>query len=483
MPVSAASDPVSFAAESRGADRTPFVLGAFVAGAFAAVLGRRRDDSSNVARWAFMRRGLWPGVHRKLPGVVDRPTTKPWKLLKHKGKKWFGKPRRFHQHKWMLENGVSDWRHMPHWADQGYSGELGQTYYDASSSADNPDFPAYSHGPPTRKITPAELAPRNRVPEEDRKWGLFQDFKDKVLALRPDSVSETSPGFKPGTSTKTMYPLAFGTRGPGLGRAAPEPIAPLVSSAPTASAAGAVFVSCPSAAQTFGMARKRAAFRTAPSRRGGLVLHAHKKAASSTRNQGKGKPGRERPFYGVKFWEDKECKAGDVLAKQAFEQWSPGANVDMAVKKAHLTATKEGVVQFRGAGCLKGRPGPKELFVVPAEYVEKKCIRYDNAFSKLLPKEYEPWMNHKTAKTEIVREHIAKLREEWLESDLGKKWLEKKEAKKEKARQYRKYASKQNDRMWYNRMKTRGIKVDRDPRGKVMADVGATSGGESEAEK
>jgi len=153
-----------------------------------------------------------------------------------------------------------------------------------------------------------------------------------------------------------------------------------------------------------------------------IVLHAHKKAASSTRNQGnKSSP----KYWGVqkKGLQGNAVKAGQLLVAQKGYNWYPGANV-VKCGDFSLRAVKDGIVQWRGT--YKNR----EVCVVPWEYVRTKC-QWINP-NTLGPKEYEPWMGTRTTGK---RDHILRLRKEWLEKDEGKEWLKKKEDKVSKQKE------------------------------------------------
>lgn len=150
-----------------------------------------------------------------------------------------------------------------------------------------------------------------------------------------------------------------------------------------------------------------------------LVLHAHKKAASSTRNQGH----KNNPHYwGLtkKGHQGSAVKAGQLLAKQKGMNWYAGANVARG-KDYSLVALRDGIVQWRG------EYRHREVMIVPWEYVREKC-QWVNP-NTLGPKEYEPWMGtHNYGK----RHHILQLRREWLKTEKGQEWLKKKNEKKER---------------------------------------------------
>jgi len=160
--------------------------------------------------------------------------------------------------------------------------------------------------------------------------------------------------------------------------------------------------------------------------RKGLVLHAHKKAAASSKNQGFS-PGMPKP-WGIQrgAYHGAEVKVGQALFRQLGTVSYPGANVGMD-RAYKMYAKKWGILQIRG------EKKHREFFVVPMEYVEKKC-RWINR-NTLGPKEYEPWMGNteNTCAAGNPRRHINAMREVWLQSDDGKEWQAKKDAKKAKS--------------------------------------------------
>jgi len=181
------------------------------------------------------------------------------------------------------------------------------------------------------------------------------------------------------------------------------------------------------------LSAKRTALLGRSARRGLVILKAHKKAASSTRNQGhKNNP----KHYGItqKGLPGAAVKAGQVLLKQKGQVWKAGANVVRA-KNFTLHALKDGIVQWRGTGNKNGQPnrsGGGEVFVVPWEYVHSKCQWLTD--TRLGPKKYEPWMGS-MKHGDYGREIILKMREEWLQTDEGKAHLKKKEEKQQKQKE------------------------------------------------
>merc|ERR1712039_158574 len=148
---------------------------------------------------------------------------------------------------------------------------------------------------------------------------------------------------------------------------------------------------------------------------------------------------------------------GQVLVTQKGYGWYAGANVVKA-KNFTLHSLVDGIVQWRGP------MSRREVSVVPWEYVRTKCVRTNP--NTLGPKVYEPWMNnHNRGK----RHHILRLRKEWLETDKGKEWLEKKEEKKQKQREIQKKI----------RLHARARRMSKVPAGGGEV---VTAGGDSESE-
>lgn len=179
--------------------------------------------------------------------------------------------------------------------------------------------------------------------------------------------------------------------------------------------------------------------------RSAMIMHAHKKAASSSKNQGGGS-------NNAKHWGLKQCsaqgaavKVGQVLAKQKGKFWHAGQGVKCG-RTFFLQATCDGIVQWRGYS-----RGHKELSVVPWDYVRSKCdIIHKNV---LVPKEYEPYMGKRLMhdKKDIRREYINDMREEWMKSEKGLEWLKKKEEKIAKQRVI-------NKKVWaFRKMKAAGL--------------------------
>jgi len=175
---------------------------------------------------------------------------------------------------------------------------------------------------------------------------------------------------------------------------------------------------------SFGAA-KRAAGRSA---RFGIIMHAHKKAATASKNQG-GNQNQRRRGRCVNALQGAAVTTSQRLVRQNVLKWDNGAHVTQT--KSHmLKSRKDGIVQYFGSGLNL------EVAVMPWEYVRKKCVWVDD--STLGPKEYEPWMGNKIkgAASRPVRKHIMELRKQWLEGEEGKAWLEKKAAQKKKKEEY-----------------------------------------------
>ncbi|CAJ1420595.1 unnamed protein product, partial [Effrenium voratum] len=166
---------------------------------------------------------------------------------------------------------------------------------------------------------------------------------------------------------------------------------------------------------------KRAVFRPLSSR-SALILHAHKKAAASTKNQGHS---RNPHFWGVKALNGKAVKCRQLLVKQKGMNWYPGTNV-MRCKNDSLISLRDGIVQWRGDY------RHKEVSVVPWEYVNKKC--YFHNPGNLAPKVYEPWMGSNFSRYSR-KWPIRAMYEEWKETEEGQAHVAKKAEKKEKQKE------------------------------------------------
>jgi len=174
--------------------------------------------------------------------------------------------------------------------------------------------------------------------------------------------------------------------------------------------------------------------------RSALVMKAHKKAASSTRNQGKQhNPGHQG--ISRKGMSGNAVRAGQILLRQKGQVWDGGAWTTRG-NNYTVNSLREGITQWRGVerpGQVKKLKHYQQVFVVPWQYVNEKCtwLTNDNQ-DKLVPKKYEPWMTTNMAhdpKRRCVAEYIGKLREEWLETEEGKAYVTKKQEKKEKQKE------------------------------------------------
>jgi len=256
-----------------------------------------------------------------------------------------------------------------------------------------------------------------------KRWKQQQILKESGIECAKEGFTKWYPGrdrhnLYKGPESHPDNPW-FPAPGPGYGQ--PRALlgwapAPLTASA-SKSSGSSTFTG--SGAATFGRSAKHPGRVGNRSSGSALVLHAHKKAAGSTKNQGSGNTNAH--YWGInkKGYQGNAVKAGQTLLKQKGQVWYAGANVQRG-KDYTLNALRDGIVQWRGT--WKHR----EVFVVPWEYVRKKCV-WTNA-NTLGPKVYEPWMNtHNRGK----RHYIHMIRNKWLESEEGKAWTEKKEKKKE----------------------------------------------------
>jgi ribosomal protein L27 len=181
---------------------------------------------------------------------------------------------------------------------------------------------------------------------------------------------------------------------------------------------------------TFGSAKRAVA-----GSRSAIVMFAHKMAASSTRWQGKNSNNSEMGLRKAART-GSEVRTGQLLVKQYGYKWKKGTNV--YDEKYKLYAGKSGVVQWFGK-----HPGPrrtKEIYVVPFEYVREKCEW--KAPGKLGAKKYEPWMGNPEKHPKNIKNggwddmtHMERKREEFLLTDEGKEFTQKKEEKKQKQKE------------------------------------------------
>lgn len=197
--------------------------------------------------------------------------------------------------------------------------------------------------------------------------------------------------------------------------------------------------------------------------RSAIVMHAHKKAASCSKNQGGGS--KNAHWYGVKLkgFHGSAIKCGDMILMQKGCNWWPGENVVMG-RDFTIHATKDGIVQWRG------KKNHKQVSVIPWEYVREKCV-WSNSCT-LMPKAYEPWMNG-TQKGPRVRTEITKMRQDWLKTEEGIAWQKKKEEKQEKQRVIQKKIRA------YRKLRKQGVARE-EAKAKVDAVLAAVPTGEPE---
>jgi len=321
-------------------------------------------------------------VSQGVEGAPPRgPSYRPWITLRHKAKRG----QRYHrQQKILKESNIQSanggWHTWyPHRA-------VFNLYQGPDSHPDNPWFPAASPGYDKTEMGP----PRNGL--QTRSPYLTSD-----ATVSDDSATATE---------------AFRTV-----------VAPVTS--------GSAFVTgCAPALSMSARSKTLLAGRSSTrSLRCGVIMKAHKKAASSTKNQGNKQ---NAQFYGLtaKGYQGSAVKSGQMLVRQKGFKWYAGANVVVG-KDFTLSALKDGIVQWRGTW------KHKELFIVPWQYVRERC-QWINP-NRLGPLKYEPWMNgefnhgrNKPQYRERKRNHIKVLMEEWKEKDEGKEWTTKKEEKDSK---------------------------------------------------
>jgi len=292
-----------------------------------------------------------------------------------------------------------------------------------------------------------------------RRFHTWRPSRDTENPYKGPDSHPDNPWFPAASGGFPMKMQAFSAAAP----------VPLLASTPQVSAG--LFAG--GAAPTIGLAKKRLArgtFGAGRAERRGLVLKAHKKAASSTKNQGHNS---NNHHYGItrKGYQGNAVVNGQLICKQKGMRWYPGANVKRC-RDHRLVALKDGIVQWRGT------PRHKEVFVVPWEYVREKCEWISPCH--VAPKQYEPWMgiphtSHRTHKETkgrtLIRNHVAKLRGEWLETEEGKEWADKKAEKKQKQKEIQK-------RIRAHVLKRREGTLADSPKDEVAA----SSAGESESE-
>jgi len=363
------------------------LAGAVLAAAAALRLSSSRSSPVRGQREAVIARGKvspsgWkfqPIEGRIAQGVEGAPprgpSYRPWITLRHLAKRG----QRYHrQQKILKESNIQSanggWhKWYPHRA-------VFNLYQGPDSHPDNPWFPAASPGYDKTEMGP----PRN---------GL----QTRSPYLVSDSIADDAP-----TTTEAFSSSSFS--------------APVRAASSFAGANAPVFGASARSKTTISSRRATRSFRT------GVIMHAHKKAASSTKNQGNKQ---NAQFYGLtaKGYMGSAVRAGQMLARQKGFKWYAGANVVVG-KDFTLHALKDGIVQWRGNW------QHKEVVVVPWQYVRERC-EWINP-NRLGPQKYEPWMgqlNHHK------RNHIMKKRTEWLEADEGKEWAAKHDAKNAKQKE------------------------------------------------
>lgn len=227
---------------------------------------------------------------------------------------------------------------------------------------------------------------------------------------------------------------------------------------------GSVFVA--GSAPTVYSAKRAAVPRGAV--RSSIVMHAHKKAASCSKNQGGGSSNPSWLGLKLKGYHGCAIKCGDIILKQTGCNWWPGQNVVMG-KDFTIHATKDGIVQWRG------RARHKQVSVVPWDYVREKCVWINP--STLGPKVYEPWMGTAPAGKRVAgaRDHVLKVREEWLQTEEGKAWQEKKQEKEKAQKEI------QRKIRAYRKLRKQGL-MPAEAKAKVESVLASVDSG-SEAEK
>lgn len=183
-----------------------------------------------------------------------------------------------------------------------------------------------------------------------------------------------------------------------------------------------------SAMPGFGATRGGAVRSAGRSGRSAIIMHAHKKAAASTKNQGSSQ-NPKRKGRCINALQGAAVKTSTRLVRQSTLKWDNGAHV-ARTRQYMLKSKKDGIVQYFGSG------RNLEVAVMPWEYVRKKCVWVDSM--TLGPKVYEPWMGNKVtgAATITVRKHIMNLRETWLQTEEGLAWQAKKSAQQAKRNEY-----------------------------------------------
>lgn len=376
--------------QTNGVSTTTLLIGGFVA----AVTGLRISSRDRRQRESVVMHGkvspsAWsyqpvPTPKHGIEGAPPRgPGYRPWIALRqqaNRGQRYHRQLKTLKDAKIQKANG--GWhKWYPHRA-------VFNLYQGPESHPDNKWFPAYSPGYDKSEMGP----PRNGKP----------------------TYSPYLPDFSSDTASKVTIPV--GEKG------APTQTEALRSTfvGRQSFASGGSLVAC-SAPSLNLSARGKTLGARANNRscRLGVVMHASKKAASSTKNQGR----HQNPqHYGVtkKGHAGNAVKAGTMLARQKGSKWHAGANVSVG-KNYTLNALKDGIVQWRGN--WKDR----EVYIVPWQYVRERCVWVSP--NRLGPKEYKPWMG---TIDHDKRHFVLMKRKEWLETDEGKEWADRKAKKKAK---------------------------------------------------
>eukprot|EP00929_Paragymnodinium_shiwhaense_P110598 TRINITY_DN7774_c0_g2_i1.p1 TRINITY_DN7774_c0_g2~~TRINITY_DN7774_c0_g2_i1.p1 ORF type:complete len:495 (+),score=126.02 TRINITY_DN7774_c0_g2_i1:62-1486(+) len=276
--------------------------------------------------------------------------------------------------------------------------------------------------------------------------------------LKESGITSAKGGFKKWHPTRDTFNFYHGPKShpdnpwfpapsPGYDKAPIGPIPDKYRAVPTSqesgfgmfsamqpASAGAAFVAGRAATLSTSASVKRgiAGF---SSRRALVVMNSHKKAASSTKNQGHKKNPRHWGIRPVSM-QGTVVKAGQVLLKQKGYQWYDGANV-IRGRDYTLNSAKEGRIMWRGTkddelGQQQKEGVGLECFVVPFQFIEEKCERIQGDEFALAPKKYEPWMHPSPDQPKATQQRLVEMREEWLQTEEGKASTSKKEEKKQK---------------------------------------------------
>eukprot|EP00929_Paragymnodinium_shiwhaense_P110596 TRINITY_DN7774_c0_g1_i4.p1 TRINITY_DN7774_c0_g1~~TRINITY_DN7774_c0_g1_i4.p1 ORF type:complete len:476 (+),score=161.15 TRINITY_DN7774_c0_g1_i4:73-1500(+) len=276
--------------------------------------------------------------------------------------------------------------------------------------------------------------------------------------LKESGITSAKGGFKKWHPTRDTFNFYHGPKShpdnpwfpapsPGYDKAAIGPIPDKYRAVPVSQESGFGMFSAVQPASAAGafVAGRTASLTTSASVKRGLasgcrrqalvIMNSHKKAASSTKNQGHKKNPRHWGIRPVST-QGTKVKAGQVLLKQKGYQWYDGANV-IRGRDYTLNAAKEGVIMWRGLkddelGQQQREGVGLEAFVVPWQFIEEKCDKIVGDTFALAPKKYEPWMHPSKNQPKLTRERLTEMRAAWLESDEGKAAVSKKEEKQKK---------------------------------------------------